>query len=240
MNTSSFQPADFAAAAAEYIASVITAAAGRQGFCSLVLSGGSTPAPVYRRLADLKVPWSLVHLFWGDERHVSPSDPNNNYYMAEENLLSRIPVPPENINRIHTEFLSADDAAETYEQIIRNFAAEHPLRDDRSVLIPAFDLVLLGIGADGHTASLFPDSSALRETERLVVATGIPDMEPKVRRITMTIPLLNAARTVLFLVSDQSKLPIIQAIENDPETAKDVYPAARIAGREQTLLYYSV
>lgn len=226
---------EFTRAAADLIAVNITGAVNRNGVCSLVLSGGATPKPVYRQLAQLSVPWNAVHVFWGDERHVPPDSPDSNYHMAEENLLSRVPVPREHIHRIHSEFMSAEDAAEEYELDIRNFAAEHINENGRPVLIPSFDLVLLGIGPDGHTASLFPHDTALNETERLVTATAIPEREPRVRRITMTFPLLNIARTVVFLATGKTKQDIIDTILSRPDAAAVIYPAARIAARDKRI-----
>jgi 6-phosphogluconolactonase len=151
--------------------------------------------------------------------------------MAHEILLSALSIPQENIHRIHTEFMSAEDAAEDYELEIRNFAAEYMHKDGRTLLIPSFDIVLLGIGPDGHTASLFPHDPALKETERLVTATGVPALDPRRQRITMTYSLLNAARLVIFLASGKAKRKIIETILTRPEAAALVYPAARIAPR---------
>jgi 6-phosphogluconolactonase len=224
----------FSLKAAGVIATEITGSVDRNGFCSLVLSGGLTPAPVYRQLAQLNVPWNAVHVFWGDERHVPPYSPDSNYHMAEEHLLSWIVIPRENIHRIHSEFMSAEDAAADYELDIRNFAAEQAHEDNHSTLVPSFDIVLLGIGPDGHTASLFPHDTPLNEVERLVTASGIPEQEPHVQRITMTFPLLNTARTVVFLAAGKEKQDIIDTILSRPDAAM-IYPAARITPREKRI-----
>jgi 6-phosphogluconolactonase len=220
---------------ADIIAAQITDTVARRGLCSFVLAGGTTPAPVYRQLAELNVPWNAVHVFWGDERHVPPDSPDSNYHMAEEHLLSRVSLPRDHIHRIHSEFMSAEDAAAEYELDIRNFAVEYTYEDIQPTLIPSFDIVLLGIGPDGHTASLFPHDSALDETERLVTAAGIPECEPRVKRITMTFPLLNSARTVVFLTAGDVKRNIVTTILSRPDTAAVIYPAARILPREKRI-----
>jgi len=224
---------EFVRNAAERIAADIARAVERNDVCSLVLSGGSTPAPVFRQLASLDINWEAVHIFWGDDRHVPPDSADSNYHMAQENLLTHISIPRENIHRIHTEFMSAEDAAEDYELEIRNFAAGSMRKDGGTILVPSFDLVLLGIGPDGHTASLFPHDPALKETERLVTATGIPVLEPHRQRITMTYPLLNAARLVLFLAAGKEKKEIIETMLTRPESVALLYPASHIIPSEQ-------
>jgi 6-phosphogluconolactonase len=224
---------EFIQNAAKRIAADITRAIDRRGICSLVLSGGSTPEPVYRQLATLDISWHAVHIFWGDDRHVPPDSADSNYQMARETLLNQISIPQENIHRIHTEFMSAEDAAEEYEQAIRNFATEYMREDEVTSLVPSFDIVLLGIGPDGHTASLFPHDPVLKEEERLVAATEVPELEPRRQRITMTFPLLNTAREVLFLASGRAKQEIIDTILSRPEAAALMYPSAWITPRDQ-------
>ena len=224
---------EFVLNAAERISAEIAQTIERNGICSLVLSGGSTPVPVYRRLGSMDIAWHAVHVFWGDDRHVPPDSEDSNYQLAQETLLNHITIPGENIHRIHTEFMSAEDAAEDYELEIRNFAAGSMRKDGGTILVPSFDLVLLGIGPDGHTASLFPHDPALKETERLVTATGIPVLEPHRQRITMTYPLLNAARLVLFLAAGKEKKEIIEAMLTRPESVALLYPASHIIPSEQ-------
>jgi 6-phosphogluconolactonase len=179
----------------------------RLGRCTIALAGGSTPRTLYRALAHgalrAQVPWSRIEFFWGDERHVPPDHPQSNYRMAHETLLSTVPVGPEQIHRIHAEEADAGAAASAYENEIR---ATVPAEEGP----PRFDLILLGLGPDGHTASLFPGSDALSERERLCVANWVAAMNAY--RITMTLPLLNAARAVMFIVSGADKAAIVRQV----------------------------
>ncbi len=165
----------------------------QRAWVALVLSGGSTPRPVYARLAEAKdLPWSRIHLFWGDERYVPHDDPRSNYRMAQKVLIRHVPVPPENVHPMPTHMHDPDEAARAYEATLRAF---YPGQ------WPTFDLVLLGLGADCHTASLFPHSPALQEQERWVVTA--PGVE--VDRLTLTFPAINHARAIFFLVRGASK-----------------------------------
>lgn len=167
------------------------------GFFSVALAGGGTPAPFYSGLAQpgnqSRVPWSKVHVFFGDERAVPPDDRESNYRMIKENLLEAVPIPKENIHRVQTEM----------EVRLAAFAYEEELRQFFSGEWPRFDLVLLGMGDDGHTASLFPRSVALNEESRWFVANYAP--EKKSWRLTLTIHAINAARMVWVLVRGESK-----------------------------------
>src|ERR1700681_731909 len=157
---------------------------------SVCLSGGSTPRRLYERLATPTVasrfPWSRSRWFWGDERFVPHDHPDSNYRMANEALLSRVPVPGENIHAMPTEGMSPQQAAASYEATMRSFYGADRLAPDR----PLFDVTLLGIGADGHTASLFPGQPALHEDRRWAVAVIGPKSEP---RITLTYPALDSS-----------------------------------------------
>ena len=180
-----------------------------KGLFSAALSGGSTPRSLYSLLANdssfrAEVPWEKTHFFWGDERHVPPEHPESNYRMAEEALLSKVPIPPENIHRIEAENADAQAAAEDYEAALRTFFRL------KAGEFPRFDLVLMGMGADGHTASLFPGTEALRERNRLVVANWVATVQS--HRITMTLPLLNRAAMVLFLVSGEEKAETLRRV----------------------------
>jgi len=171
---------------------------------TVALSGGSTPKAMFRVLADEfrdRVSWSKIHFFWSDERHVSPDHPDSNYRMANETLLSHVPVPPENIHRIHGENPNAAEAASEYEQT---------LRDVTKQTLPRLDLIFLGLGTDGHTASIFPGSEVLRERKRLVAAPWVEKL--KTYRITMTLPLINNATSVVFLVSGAEKAEIVKEV----------------------------
>lgn len=189
------------------------------GAFTVALSGGSTPKALFRLLAGeldgafrRRVPWGSVQVFWGDERHVPPDHPDSNYRMTYDTLLSRVPIPPENIHRIQGEDPDAEKAAEAYEQALGRIfrVAEGQL--------PRFDLILLGMGPDGHTASLFPGTPALQERKRLVVAQWVEKLQT--HRITLTAPVLNNAALVVFLVSGAEKAETLRAVllgEYQPE-----------------------
>ena len=178
----------------------------QKGRFTVALSGGSTPKALYQVLAEEfreQVPWPNVHFFWSDERHVPPDHPDSNYRMAHEALLSRVPVPESNVHRVHSENPSAQEAADEYEKVI----------------VPRLDLILLGLGADGHTASIFPGSDVLHETKRLVAAPWVEKLNTY--RITMTLPLLNNGASILFLVSGAEKAQIVKEVLEGPKK----YPA---------------
>ena len=172
---------------------------------TVALSGGSTPRVLYELLADASAPfreqvaWDETHFFFTDERHVPPDHADSNYRMVNEALFSRVPVPEENVHRILSENPVAEDAAREYESDLR-----------KSGFNPAFDLILLGLGEDGHTASLFPHSPALRETEHLVVAPWVEQLNAY--RITMTLPVLNNGKSTIFLVTGASKATVLREI----------------------------
>ena len=177
------------------------------GRFTVALAGGTTPKSVYARLAesagDPGVPWAEMHFFWGDERHVPPDHPESNARMAREALLDRVPIAPSQIHRIKAEMTDAHEAAAGYEAELRAFF--HLAASGW----PRFDFVLLGLGADGHTASLFPGTAALSEQERLVVATTVEKLG---ERITLTAPVLNQARRVVGLVSGDNKAEAVAAV----------------------------
>jgi 6-phosphogluconolactonase len=190
---------------------------------TLLLSGGSTPGAVYQRLAEpgrsARLDWSRVHLFWGDERCVPPDHADSNYAMIQRILLDRIPLPAENVHRIPGE-RGADESAETYAAELRRFFEDDPVK------LPVFDLILLGLGEDGHTASLFPGTAALDETVRWAV--GVEPPPPLVPRVTVTLPVINAARQIIFLVTGGAKADILFRVlmrkESTPLPAQRVNP----------------
>jgi 6-phosphogluconolactonase len=173
---------------------------------SVCLSGGSTPRPLYEQIATPAIasrfPWPRVHWFWGDERFVPQNDPDSNYRMARDAFLSRVPIPTGNIHPIPTEGLSADEAATAYEATLKKFYGADVLAPDQ----PLFDVTLLGIGENGHTASLFPGQPALREMRRWAVPTIGTDAQP---RITLTYPVLDSSRDVAFLATGASKRDVV-------------------------------
>ncbi|WP_005036810.1 6-phosphogluconolactonase [Holophaga foetida] len=184
----------------------------RQGRFRVALAGGSTPMGLYVRLAEAEFPWERIDWFWGDERRVPPEHPDSNYGMAWKTLLSKVAVAPDRVHRVETEF---PDAAERYEITLRAVFGE---------ACPRFDLILLGMGADGHTASLFPGNAALEECQRLVVATQVAGLG---ERITLTLPVLNHAAAVMFLVSGREKREALRAVLN-PEPRVPPRPAGLV------------
>lgn len=194
-----------------------------RGRFSVALSGGSTPAALYRLLAENpyrhQIPWAGVHLFWGDERCVPPDDPGSNYRMANETLIAGVPIPPENVHQIRGE-LEPQMAARAYERELHDFFCGPRAR---------FDLVLLGLGNDGHTASLFPDSPVLNETEHLTAAVQAHYQDRPTDRVTLTLPAINTARAVMFLVAGADKAGIARAVLEGPaqqSPAQRVRPSA--------------
>ena len=205
-------------AAAERIASVLA----RADRATFALAGGSTPERLYARLADRRtITWQRVDFFWGDERPVGPDDPQSNYGMARRSLLGPAGIAAECVHRIEGE-RAPEDAARRYEDEIRRLVPGDP--------VPHLDLVLLGMGEDGHTASLFPGTSW--DETRLVVANPVPKLAAT--RITMTPLLLNAARTILFLAVGEAKAEALRRVVEDraPEL-----PASRIAPDDGELVW---
>lgn len=180
---------------------------------TVALSGGSTPAILYRLLSSSPfretLSWSNVHLFFGDERCVPPNSPDSNYRMAFETLISHIEIPPQNVHRMPGELADHGAAARQYESDLRAF---FHLSNGEG---PRFDLILLGMGPDGHCASLFPHKPALQERQQLVVATD-PGLQPFVPRLTLTLPTLNNAANVLFLVAGADKAETLARVLNGP------------------------
>lgn len=200
-------PAALARGAAEAFTHRAAAAIADGRAFSCVLSGGSTPEPLFKQLArpsaSGRVAWHQVHLFWGDERPVPPDHTESNFGLAQRTLLSTIVVPADNIHRIRAE-LGAEAAAERYDREIRDWFG---LGENE---VPRFDLVFLGLGADGHTVSLFPGNEALDETRRFVVAPWVEQVGG--RRITLTLPVLNHAACVLFLVTGERKASTLRRV----------------------------
>lgn len=212
-------PQELFEAGAELVAHAAKDAVDERGRFTIALSGGSTPRNLYHLLASnarTSLPWDRMFFFFGDERHVPPSDKDSNFKMADEAMLSKLPIPKENIFRVLAENPDAVAAAEAYEQTIVKFFALEPGQ------VPVFDLILLGLGPDGHTASLFPGTAALQEKSKLVVANWVEKFNT--HRITFTLPVLNAARIVAFLVSGTDKAPALQAVLQS-DAAGEQYPA---------------
>jgi 6-phosphogluconolactonase len=210
--------------AADLFAQAAQESAAARGRFAVALSGGETPRALFRSLARQqfaqKVPWRRVHLYWGDERCVPAGDPMSNYRAAYETFIRHVPLPEAQVHRMLGED-APSAAADAYE---RELAALAALERPRSEL-PVFDLVLLGLGRDGHTASLFPHSPALDEEERLCVATKAPD---GMDRLTVTFPVINAARRVWFLVSGSDKAGIVAEVRAGLQVPRAV-PAQAVA-----------
>ena len=216
------------------LAAILQTEAATKGHATLVLTGGSTPQGLYQELAAAPLPWRQIHLFWGDERFVPQDHPDSNYRMAKTTLLDRLELPPANIHPMVTGLdVTPTAAAARYEQALREFFG---LRATDSPLFPVFDCVLLGMGTDGHAASLFPGSPQLAERQRWTVATA-PAGTPSIPRITLTLPVLNHARRVIFLISGPRKRQILDEIVGATATAMLHYPAARIDTPTQILWY---
>lgn len=222
----------FAAAAQEVVHLVNDAITARTKF-TIALSGGSTPKNLFTLLATnarAALPWDRMFFFWGDERHVGPTDPDSNYRMANEAMLSKVPVPPGNVFRVPAENPDAAAAASEYEATLARFFELGPQE------IPRFDLILLGMGPDGHTASLFPGTPALEEKSRLFVANWVEKL--KTHRLTLTLPVLNAARTVAFLISGTDKAQVLKTVLEDPAASPEQYPSKLIRPANGELIWF--
>ena len=212
-------------AAAELIKKEALKSASARGRFNLVLSGGSTPRRLFKLLAREyrdSIPWRQTHVFWSDERYVAPDHLESNFAAAEADVLQHVPIPALQVHRIPTDFHSPESAAIEYDVKLHNL---FPTGD-----APGFDLALLGIGADGHTASIFPGSPM--DSDRWVAAVVGPEHHPVRNRITLTPKALNGARVATFLVSGPEKHGVLQSLF----AAKGEHlPAAAIHPREQLI-----
>lgn len=225
-------PSDLARRAAEEFVRLANLYVTENGRFSVVLSGGSTPKSLYTLLATPEfcnsIRWSQVYLFWGDERCVPPDHPDSNYRMAHEALISKVPIPKENIFRMKGE-RSPQDAADEYEQeLIKYFNLTE-------ATLPCFDLILLGLGEDGHTASLFPGSIALTETKHLVTAPYVEHL--KTHRLTLTLPVLNNSAFIFFLVAGINKAPVLREVLQSESDEND-FPAQKINPQKGKLVWF--
>ena len=221
-------PAELIEGAAKWLVEHIEASEDQERY-ALALSGGSTPKPLFERLArpDLarRIDWQRVHLFWGDERFVPQDHPDSNYRMAKLALIDHVPIPPANVHAVPTDG-TPETAARRYAQTLRDYYGAERLDVNR----PLFDLNLLGIGDDGHTASLFPGAPQLLEEKEWAVAVVGQKPEP---RITLTYPVLDSADAVVFLAQGEAKRdPVARARRHDPGT-----PAGLVAPRGDLLWF---
>ena len=223
MNTRIFEDGEeLSRAALDGLLGIMNDAVKERGRFAIALAGGHTPAKLYQMWArgektGAQTPWERVHLFWGDERYVAPSDPASNYRMVRESLIARVPIPQENVHPMPTDAPRPEKAAEAYEAELGRFFGAGA---------PAFDLQLLGLGVEGHTASLFPGSPALEEKVRRVAAVVAPANPPQ--RLTLTLPVLNQGRNTFFLVAGADKRAIIAALQGESAERSSRYPAARV------------
>lgn len=221
-----------AEAAAEEIARRAEDAITSRGRFTIALSGGSTPKPAYALLAEDpyrdRIDWRRVHVFWGDDRHVAPDHPDSNFGMAHDALLSKVPLPPDNIHRMRSEKPDAARAAEEYAWTLRS-----AFNLDEGQW-PRFDVVLMGIGEDAHTASLFPGSDAVRERSQIVIAPWVGSLGTF--RITLTLPVFNHAACALFLVSGEGKAEALRnVLEGDLQP--DRFPAQAVKPESGDLVW---
>lgn len=225
-------PQELFAAAAEEVIRAANEAVSARGKFTISLSGGSTPKALYNLLATnarTALPWDQMYFFWGDERHVPPNDPDSNYRMVNEAMLSKVAVPPAHVFRIEAENRDASAAAAAYEQTLRKFF------ELDATGVPRFDLILLGMGPDGHTASLFPGTEGLKEKSRLVIANWVEKL--KTHRLSFTLPVLNAGRCVAFLVSGTDKAPALKAVLEGNEPGEQ-YPAKLVQPKDGKLIWF--
>lgn len=223
-NRSFENPEALARNVAEWLCGLVRASTGT---CAVSLAGGSTPRRLYELLATQefasRIPWRRVHWFWGDERFVRHDHPDSNYGMARDAFLSQVPVPKDNIHAVSTDGGSPEQAAAAYEATLKRFYGAETLAPER----PLFDVTLLGIGKDGHTASLFPGHPALQQTRRWAVAVIGAKSEP---RITLTYPALDSSREVAFLATGAEKRDVVARVRAGDLTlpAAMVHPVGRL------------
>ncbi len=214
----------------ELLTITVCDAVSNNGMCSVVLAGGTTPRLLYEYLAappyNEHMPWHKTHLFWGDERFVHQNHQCSNYRMARETMLSKIRIPHENIHPVYTNFKNPQKAAAAYNKGLISFFDD---LGGKAAHCACFDLVLLGMGADGHTASLFPGDPSLEENKALACATTAPPEYAVRQRITMTPVALSSAHKVVFLISGGEKLRLAEKIIRDPGGLRNTYPAAYVA-----------
>jgi 6-phosphogluconolactonase len=221
-------------AAAEEFVRLAKAAVAARGQFTVALSGGSTPKRLYQLLAEApfrdQVAWDKVAFFWGDERSVPPDHNDSNYHMAFEAMLRKLPVAAEHIHRMEAERSDRDVAARDYESALARVFKSAPGGEP-----PAFDLILLGMGPDGHTASLFPHTAAVKERSRWVVVNYVPKFSTD--RVTFTAAVLNRAREVLFLIAGADKAaPLHQVLEGPANS--DEYPSQLVKPSPGDLVFF--
>jgi len=226
-------------AGAQWFVKTALRAAEEKGWCSVVLSGGRTPKALFAHLSGRefsgKIPWDLLHIFWTDERWVGVTDPESNFNMARTHLLSKVPLPDSHIHPIRTTFTRTKDGADFYEKEIRTFfISQGRHRDDR---FPQFDIMLLGMGTDGHTASLFQGDCAVDERKRWVLPVKAPGGYRVTDRITMTMPVINNATHALFLLSGREKTELLETILRRKKAQTTPCPASLVHPRKELVWF---
>lgn len=230
-------------AAADLLLRCAEKAIAARGQFTLALSGGSTPKKLFETLSSepwvSKFPWRSSHLFWGDERFVPLDDPESNYGMTRAALLEKVPLPEGQVHPLALGSATVEEAARLYENELASVfnITANDINSASKGNFPRFDMVLLGVGGDGHTASLFPGSEALNEAKRWALAVEAPEIYPTRERVSLTLPLLNSGRCIVFLAAGSGKKPVLDKIFNDPAQAEKIYPAARIKPRDGELFW---
>lgn len=228
------------AALGEWLVHFVQTSIDRQGYCTIALAGGTTPAALYRVLSSPPLSaapcWTKAYFFFGDERVVPLHHPDSNFMMAQQNLLAKLPIADDHIFRMPAEIRPYAAAARDYQHTLAGaFAAltgrKQPYAADD---YPAFDLILLGMGADGHTASLFPGHAALQSTDWVAAVTD-EQARPAVPRLTLTLPVINHADTALFLVTGAEKIDLADSFLSGPPQPR--YPASLVRPRHRLLWY---
>jgi len=223
-------------ALAQKITEMACSSVAQNGRFSLVLSGGKTPRRLYELIGTKfshQIPWANVHLFWGDERWISHDSEESNFYLASSTFLKRVSIPKGNIHPIPVQELTPRTAAEKYEKTLRLFFQDSKKKTAGFF----FDVVLLGLGHDGHTASLFPGSQALYEKSKWVVPVEAPDSFSVRKRLTLTYPLINHSRSVFFLVSGEQKRRLVNTMHLYRRSPSSVYPAEMVSPKGELVFY---
>ncbi len=216
--------AEIARRAADDVVRIATTAATQQGVFTIALAGGSTPKVLYALLSEhpalrKSLPWDKMKVFFGDERHVGPGHPDSNFQMASDTMLSKVPLRPEQIHRIKGEYADTAQAAAEYEEVIRREFSLH------AGAFPRFDLILLGMGNEGHTLSLFPGTKALCETQKIVARNWVGKLYTE--RVTLTAPAANNAANIIFMIAGADKAYALKAVLEGPHEP-DQLPAQMI------------
>lgn len=229
---------------AEIILRTALKAVSEKGFFTFVLAGGETPKTLYKTLAAepfcKKMPWEKTYLFFSDERLVPHDHHNSNYLMVKNSLIDNISIPAKNVLAVPTDIPTPSAVAVSYEKTIKRVFEENSGEKIDAYHFPCFDFILLGMGEDGHTASLFPGTFAIKVKDFIVTSLTPPQgVTPALKRITLTFPAINNGDNVYFLVSGDKKRKILEEIIAAPEEAKDKYPAARVNPKGKLIWFAS-